>query len=135
MDNVLCVCMSDQIVGFSFYPRNQILRSRELSNTRGDHDANISNANTVGSPSQWFLEFQRLSHQWQKLRKQNLKSEPKNIYIPGDVRPAEREQGAQRRQPPEYSRRRLVFTIAMAGIAVLLGSLFFQKTMEPGPVI
>ncbi|KAK8646764.1 hypothetical protein V6N13_120539 [Hibiscus sabdariffa] len=52
-----------------------------------------------------------------------------------DVRPAEREQGAQRRQPPEYSRRRLLFTIAVAGVAVLLGSLFFQKTMETGPVI
>ncbi|KAK8692399.1 hypothetical protein V6N13_075859 [Hibiscus sabdariffa] len=58
-----------------------------------------------------------------------------NLGSSRDVRPAEREQGAQRRQPPEYSRRRLVFTIAMAGIAVLLGSLFFQKTMEPGPVI
>ncbi|XVE60638.1 hypothetical protein DITRI_Ditri05aG0143900 [Diplodiscus trichospermus] len=47
-----------------------------------------------------------------------------------DVRAAEREQGARRRQPPEYSQSRLLFTIAITGIAVLLGSLFFQKKTE-----
>ncbi|OVA15242.1 hypothetical protein BVC80_5g29 [Macleaya cordata] len=40
---------------------------------------------------------------------------------------AEREQGAQRRQPNGYSQRRLLFTIAITGIAVLLGSIFLQR--------
>ncbi|KAF4352154.1 hypothetical protein CsatB_008257 [Cannabis sativa] len=46
-----------------------------------------------------------------------------------DVRPAEREPGAPRRQPPpnEFSRRRIIFTIAITGIAVLIGSLFLQR--------
>ncbi|KAK9983144.1 hypothetical protein SO802_032669 [Lithocarpus litseifolius] len=47
-----------------------------------------------------------------------------------DVRAAERDQGAQRRQPPDFSRKRLIFTIAITGIAVLLGSLFFQRKTE-----
>ncbi|KAL7245509.1 hypothetical protein ACSBR2_000778 [Camellia fascicularis] len=47
------------------------------------------------------------------------------------TRAAERERGAQRRPPPhEFSRRRLLFTIAITGIAVLLGSLFFQRKTE-----
>ncbi|KAG8503204.1 hypothetical protein CXB51_001199 [Gossypium anomalum] len=45
-----------------------------------------------------------------------------------DVRAAEREQARPRRQASEYSRRRILFTIAITGIAVLLGSLFFKKT-------
>ncbi|OMO50814.1 Rhamnogalacturonate lyase [Corchorus capsularis] len=53
-----------------------------------------------------------------------------NVGSSRDVRAAEREQGGRRRQPPEYSRRRLLFTIAITGIAVLLGSLFFQKKTE-----
>ncbi|EOY15522.1 TRAF-type zinc finger domain-containing protein 1 isoform 5, partial [Theobroma cacao] len=57
-----------------------------------------------------------------------------NVGSSRDVRAAEREQGAQRRQPPEYSRRRLLFTIAITGIAVLLGSLFFQKKTETSQV-
>ncbi|PPS03513.1 hypothetical protein GOBAR_AA17147 [Gossypium barbadense] len=60
---------------------------------------------------------------------------PEDHVGSSNVRPVEREQGARRRQPPEYSRKRLLFTIAIAGIAVLLGSLFFQKTMETGPVV
>ncbi|KAG8377400.1 hypothetical protein BUALT_Bualt08G0029100 [Buddleja alternifolia] len=35
--------------------------------------------------------------------------------------------GGPRRQPHEFSPRRLLFTIAITGIAVLLGSLFFQR--------
>ncbi|XP_057468985.1 uncharacterized protein LOC130758166 [Actinidia eriantha] len=47
------------------------------------------------------------------------------------TRAAEREHDARRRQPPhEFSRRRLLFTIAITGIAVLLGSLFFQRKTE-----
>ncbi|XP_022139085.1 XIAP-associated factor 1 [Momordica charantia] len=38
-----------------------------------------------------------------------------------------RDHGARRRQPQEFSTRRLIFTIAITGIAVLLGSLFFQR--------
>ncbi|KAK8708263.1 hypothetical protein V6N13_059307 [Hibiscus sabdariffa] len=53
-----------------------------------------------------------------------------NLESSRDVRAAEREQGAPRRQPPEYSRRRLLFTIAITGIAVLFGSLFFEKKAE-----
>ncbi|XP_042486963.1 XIAP-associated factor 1 [Macadamia integrifolia] len=42
----------------------------------------------------------------------------------------EREQGAHRRLPQDISRRRLLFTIAITGIAVLLGSFFFQRKAE-----
>ncbi|CAL5385730.1 unnamed protein product [Camellia sinensis] len=53
------------------------------------------------------------------------------LNLPGATRAAERERGAQRRPPPhEFSRRRLLFTIAITGIAVLLGSLFFQRKTE-----
>ncbi|KAL0553141.1 hypothetical protein IC582_007029 [Cucumis melo] len=41
-----------------------------------------------------------------------------------------RDRGARRRQPQEFSTRRLIFTIAITGIAVLLGSLFFQRKSE-----
>ncbi|KAF3976240.1 hypothetical protein CMV_000560 [Castanea mollissima] len=51
-----------------------------------------------------------------------------------DVRAAERDHGAQRRQPPDFSRKRLIFTIAITGIAVLLGSLFFQRKTESNSV-
>ncbi|KAM2668542.1 hypothetical protein EV2_020131 [Malus domestica] len=43
-----------------------------------------------------------------------------------DNRVAERRQGPPRRQANEFSRKWLMFTIALTGIAVLLGSLFFQ---------
>jgi hypothetical protein len=53
-----------------------------------------------------------------------------------DVRAAERRQpqGPQRRQPPDFSRKRLLFTIAITGIAVLLGSFLFQKKTEDSQV-
>ncbi|XP_059636368.1 uncharacterized protein LOC132278566 [Cornus florida] len=51
-----------------------------------------------------------------------------------DVREAERNHGAQRRPPHEFSRKRLLFTIAITGIAVLLGSLFFQRKTENNQV-
>lgn len=51
-----------------------------------------------------------------------------------DVRAAERDPAAQRRQPPDFSRKRLIFTIAITGIAVLLGSLFFQRKTESNSV-
>ncbi|KAK9270646.1 hypothetical protein L1049_026228 [Liquidambar formosana] len=51
-----------------------------------------------------------------------------------NVRAAERDQGAQRRQPREFSQRRILFTIAITGIAVLLGSLFFQRKSENSQV-
>ncbi|KAA8528385.1 hypothetical protein F0562_035740 [Nyssa sinensis] len=51
-----------------------------------------------------------------------------------DARVAERDQGAQRRPPQDVSRRRLLFTIAITGIAVLLGSLFFQRKTENNQV-
>ncbi|XP_022727626.1 XIAP-associated factor 1-like isoform X1 [Durio zibethinus] len=57
-----------------------------------------------------------------------------NVGSSRDVRATEREHGARRRQPPGYSRRRLLFAIAITGIAVLLGSLFFQKKTEPSLV-
>uniref|UniRef100_A0A2P2KYB7 XIAP-associated factor 1 n=1 Tax=Rhizophora mucronata TaxID=61149 RepID=A0A2P2KYB7_RHIMU len=47
-----------------------------------------------------------------------------------DVRPAESAQGPQGRQPPEFPRKRLLFTIAITGIAVILGSLLFQRKSE-----
>ncbi|KAF3447462.1 hypothetical protein FNV43_RR12648 [Rhamnella rubrinervis] len=52
-----------------------------------------------------------------------------------DVRAAaEREQGPPRRQPQEFSRKRLIFTIAITGIAVLIGSLFFQRKTDNSQV-
>ncbi|KAL3617844.1 hypothetical protein CASFOL_038165 [Castilleja foliolosa] len=51
-----------------------------------------------------------------------------------NVRPPERARGAPRRQPHEFSPRRLLFTIAITGIAVLLGSIFFQRKPDPGQV-
>lgn len=44
-----------------------------------------------------------------------------------NVRPPEQNQGAPRRQPQDFSSRRLMYTIAITGIAVLLGSFFFQR--------
>ena len=53
-----------------------------------------------------------------------------------DARDAERRQpqGPQRRQPQDFSRKRLLFTIAVTGIAVLLGSFLFQKKAEDSQV-
>ncbi|KAJ6730232.1 XIAP-ASSOCIATED FACTOR 1-LIKE [Salix viminalis] len=53
-----------------------------------------------------------------------------------DARDAERRQpqGPQRRQPQDISRKRLLFTIAVTGIAVLLGSFLFQKKAEDSQV-
>ncbi|KAJ8541274.1 hypothetical protein K7X08_002090 [Anisodus acutangulus] len=40
---------------------------------------------------------------------------------------AERDRGPPRGQPQEFSNKRLLFTIAITGISVLLGSLLFQR--------
>ncbi|KAF5746761.1 XIAP-associated factor 1 [Tripterygium wilfordii] len=47
-----------------------------------------------------------------------------------DTREAEREQAPRRRDRHEFSQRRLLLTIAITGIAVLLGSLFFRRKAE-----
>lgn len=47
-----------------------------------------------------------------------------------NTRAAEREPDIPRRRPNEFSKRRLLFTIAITGIAVLLGSLLFQRKAE-----
>ncbi|KAL6493155.1 hypothetical protein OROGR_032914 [Orobanche gracilis] len=44
-----------------------------------------------------------------------------------NARPPERAGAAPITQPWEFSPRRLMFTIAITGIAVLLGSIFFQR--------
>ncbi|XVF64927.1 hypothetical protein PTKIN_Ptkin09bG0205900 [Pterospermum kingtungense] len=81
-------------------------------------------------------ELCHLCHRYIRLRERyNHESrctgiQENNVGSSRDVRAAERERGPQRRQPPEYSRRRLLLTIAITGIAVLLGSLFFQKKIE-----
>ncbi|RZB69648.1 XIAP-associated factor 1 isoform C [Glycine soja] len=54
-----------------------------------------------------------------------------------NVREAEREQGARRRPPPpqnDFSTKRLLFTIAITGIAVILGSFFLQRKADPSDV-
>ncbi|XP_027330556.1 XIAP-associated factor 1-like [Abrus precatorius] len=54
-----------------------------------------------------------------------------------DMRDAEteREEGAPRRQQQnEFSTKRLLFTIAITGIAVILGSFFLQRKAEPNDV-
>lgn len=52
-----------------------------------------------------------------------------------NTRAAERERGVpQPRHPREFSPRRLLFTIAITGIAVLLGSLFFQRKTDIAPM-
>ncbi|KAJ8430710.1 hypothetical protein Cgig2_000275 [Carnegiea gigantea] len=49
--------------------------------------------------------------------------------------PAEREaRPPQRRAPSTFRRRHLLVTIAIAGIAFILGSLFLQKKSESSPV-
>ncbi|KAJ1421334.1 Zinc finger, RING/FYVE/PHD-type [Sesbania bispinosa] len=50
------------------------------------------------------------------------------------VREAEREAGPRRRQQNDFSTRRLLFTIAITGIAVILGSIFLQRKAEPSDV-
>ncbi|KAM0018283.1 putative Zinc finger, RING/FYVE/PHD-type [Helianthus debilis subsp. tardiflorus] len=53
--------------------------------------------------------------------------------IPRAIREAERERAARRPPPPppqDFSTRRLLFTIAITGIAILLGSLLFQRKPE-----
>nr|GLL48159.1 TRAF-type zinc finger domain-containing protein 1-like [Ipomoea trifida] len=47
-----------------------------------------------------------------------------------NTRAVEREPDIPRRHPNEFSKRRLLFTIAITGIAVLLGSLLFQRKAE-----
>ncbi|XP_020226581.1 XIAP-associated factor 1 [Cajanus cajan] len=50
-----------------------------------------------------------------------------------NVREAEREEGPRRRQN-DFSTGRLLFTIAITGIAVILGSFFLQRKAEPSDV-
>ncbi|KAF7817057.1 XIAP-associated factor 1-like [Senna tora] len=47
-----------------------------------------------------------------------------------DVREAERDEGARRRRQNDFSKRHLLFTVAITGIAVLFGSILFQKRTE-----
>lgn len=56
-----------------------------------------------------------------------------------NVREPARDEDARRRRPPpppqnDFSTRRLLFTIAITGIAVLLGSFFLQRKGEPSDV-
>ncbi|XP_073304491.1 uncharacterized protein [Primulina huaijiensis] len=51
----------------------------------------------------------------------------------GNTRPPERGRGAPRRQQ-DFSTKRLLFTIAITGIAVLLGSLLFQRKPDHNQV-
>ncbi|XP_057442415.1 uncharacterized protein LOC130734123 [Lotus japonicus] len=55
-----------------------------------------------------------------------------------NVREAERDEGPPRRRPRpqqnDFSTRRLLITIAITGIAVILGSIFLQKKAEPSDV-
>ncbi|ESW13284.1 hypothetical protein PHAVU_008G183600 [Phaseolus vulgaris] len=51
-----------------------------------------------------------------------------------NVREAEGEQGARRRPQNDFSTKRLIFTIAITGIAVILGSFFLQRKVEPSDV-
>ncbi|TKY56353.1 XIAP-associated factor 1 [Spatholobus suberectus] len=48
-----------------------------------------------------------------------------------NVREAEREEGARRRRQNDFSTRRLLFTIAITGIAVILGSFFYRGRQNP----
>ncbi|PNY13830.1 XIAP-associated factor 1 [Trifolium pratense] len=49
-----------------------------------------------------------------------------------NVREAERDEGVQRRRPQnEFSTKRLLFSIAITGIAVILGSIFLQRKADP----
>ncbi|KAK2430087.1 hypothetical protein P8452_43548 [Trifolium repens] len=49
-----------------------------------------------------------------------------------NVREAERDEGVRRRRPQnEFSTKRLLFSIAITGIAVILGSIFLQRKADP----
>ena len=50
------------------------------------------------------------------------------------MREAEREVRARRRQQNDFSTRRLLITIAITGIAVMLGSMFLQRKVDPSDV-
>ncbi|CAJ1970534.1 unnamed protein product [Sphenostylis stenocarpa] len=51
-----------------------------------------------------------------------------------NVRDADGEQDARRRPQNDFSTKRLLFTIAITGIAVILGSFFLQRKAEPSDV-
>ncbi|CAL5205319.1 unnamed protein product [Lathyrus oleraceus] len=51
-----------------------------------------------------------------------------------DERPAERDESAPRRQQNEFSKSRLLITIAITGIAVILGSIFYPRKVEDSNV-
>lgn len=51
-----------------------------------------------------------------------------------DTRATGRNQNPRRRQPDDFSPKRLFFTIAITGIAVLLGSLLFQRKSQQNQV-
>jgi len=46
------------------------------------------------------------------------------------VRPVERDEGPRRRPQNDFPRKRVFFTIAITGIAVVLGSIFFQRKTD-----
>ncbi|KAK4742101.1 hypothetical protein SAY87_000102 [Trapa incisa] len=52
-----------------------------------------------------------------------------------DTRAAEREDNRGAHHPPrEFSRKHILFTIAVTGIAILLGSFYYHRKMENSPV-
>jgi hypothetical protein len=53
-------------------------------------------------------------------------------FVWRNVREAERDEGVRRRRPQnEFSTKRLLFSIAITGIAVILGSIFLQRKADP----
>lgn len=60
---------------------------------------------------------------------------PIKTFICRDARAAEREDNRRARPPPqELSPKRILFTVAVTGIAVLLGSFYYQRKMDNNPV-
>ncbi|KAL2489058.1 TRAF-type zinc finger-related [Forsythia ovata] len=85
-------------------------------------------------------ELCHLCHKYIRLRERNGHESRCNGLVneiaesSRNARPPEGDQGAQRRPPRDFSPRRVLFTIAVTGMAVLLGSLFFQRRTEQNQV-
>ncbi|KAK4274203.1 hypothetical protein QN277_017465 [Acacia crassicarpa] len=54
-----------------------------------------------------------------------------NVGSSRDARARERDEGAGRRPQNDYPKRNILFTVAVTGIAVLVGSILFQRKTEP----
>ncbi|KAF3632095.1 putative MADS-box transcription factor 27-like [Capsicum annuum] len=111
------------------------LRERDVHESRCNGSAN-NIAESSRTKSELVMRVRRNCTELPEKSKGSESSRRKtDIKLYGNTIPAERDLGAPaRRQPHDVSRKRLLFTIAITGIAVLFGSLIFQRKAEESPV-